>query len=82
VNVQVRHFQPRDDQAGAFGSERLAHGLADQLAHPHHAGERRVVDLLPLIDLGARHHQRVPLRHRLNRQECDDVVILINESAG
>src|ERR1700757_395311 len=75
------HFQPGDDHPGALGSERLAHGLADQLAHRHDAGESGTVDVLPLIDLGAWHDQRVALCHRLNRQERDDVVVLVDEAA-
>ena len=48
----------------------------------HDLVERRGLDVLPLVDLGARHHQRVALSHRRDRQERDDVVVLVDESAG
>ena len=72
VHVQVRHLQAGDDHAGALGAERLAHRLADALRDRHDPAEHGGVDVLPLIDLGTRHHQRVALRHRFDGQERHD----------
>ncbi len=82
VHVQVRHLQPGDDQARARCAERLRHRAADPLRHRHEPGEHRRVEFLPLIDLRARYHQRVALGHRFDRQECDELVVGVDESAG
>jgi hypothetical protein len=55
---------------------------ADQLGDGHDSAERRLIDALPFVDLRSRHHQRVPLRHRLDGQECDDVVVFVDEPTG
>ena len=81
VDVQVRHLEPGDDHPGAVGIECPADGLADQLGDGHDPAEHRRVDVLPLIDLGSRHHQRVSLGHRLDGQEGDDLVVLVDEPA-
>jgi hypothetical protein len=52
------------------------------LSDRHDPAEYRRVDVLPLIDLGSRHHQRVSLGHRLDGQEGNDLVVLVDESAG
>lgn len=82
VDVQVGHLQPGDDHSRALRFECPAHGLSDQLANRHDASEDRGIDVLPLIDLGARHHEGVALCHRLYRQERDDLVVLVHEAAG
>jgi hypothetical protein len=43
--------------------------------------EHGFVNVLPLIDLCSRHDQRVSLRHRLDGQKSDDLVVLVHEPA-
>ena len=62
-------------------SNALQHGLADQLRDRHDPVERGGVDVLPLVDFFARHDQRVTLRHRLDGEERDDLVVLVDEPA-
>ncbi len=81
MHVKVRHLQAGDDHAGTLCAERLAHRLADELRDLHDAAEHSRLDVLPLIDLGARDDERVSLRHRLDRQERHDVVVFVDEPA-
>ena len=39
-------------------------------------------DVLPIVDLGARHDESVSLRHRRDRQEGHDVVVFVDEAPG
>ena len=79
--MQMRHLQAGDQQAGAFGAERPGHRPADALRDGHDPGEHIRVDVLPLIDLGTRHHQGVALRHRLDGEERDELVVLVDKAA-
>jgi hypothetical protein len=48
-------------------------GLADRLAssaRPPSPGEQRRIQVLPVVHLGARHHQGVALRHGLDGQNA------------
>jgi hypothetical protein len=77
----MRHLEPGDDDPGTFGTERLADRLADQLRDLHDAAEHGGFDVLPLVELGARHDQRMAVRHRRDGQESHDVVVFVDEPA-
>ncbi len=47
--------------------------------HGHHPAEQGRIDVLPVVHLGTRYHQRVALGHRLDGQKRDDLVVLVDE---
>ena len=78
--MEVRNLQAGDDHPGTFGTERGAYRPADALGDVHHSVEQHRLDVLPVVHLRARHHQCVALGHRLDGQERDNVIVLIDEA--
>ena len=63
------HLVADDQHADAAGVERRHLRLADGLRHLEEVRGELGVEVDPVVDLGAGHHQRVAGVHRVDREE-------------
>lgn len=81
MDMQMWNFQPGDQKSRAGRVEGLAHGLPHRAGNRGDFGEESRIDVLPLIDLGARNHQYVALRDRSDREKGYDVIVFPYETS-
>lgn len=75
MQMHVRNLQAGDHQTDFDRFEGLLQRLPDRLRDGHEVRSHGGFQIEPVIDLGARHDQRVPRTERMDGQERDAAVV-------
>ena len=82
VQVRVRHFLADDQQRRSrAGFHDALLRTADPLRDLEEVRGELGIEVDPVVDLGARHDERVARHHRRDREERDHAVVLPHEPA-
>lgn len=82
VEMGVRHLEPGDHQTHSDGGERHLLGTTDALGDHHQVRCQVGVEVEPVVDLQARHHQGVSRTKGSDGQERHSLFVGMNEATG
>jgi len=82
MEVHVRNLEPRQHQPDAHRLEAGHLRLADRLRGGREVGEQIRVNIEPMVDLLARHHQGMSGAERAVGEECHALVVLPHKPRG